>query len=461
MRLHFGAVHPEVRHNKKAAFTLNPIGTTTNGWEKTLAVPLGETPGRPPIALIAQAPGATTDVTFHQGNGGFAAIVTTNDLTYIAIPGSKIRLPDTLVVMPEASPLPSHNVPRFGTTTHAVASMPVLSSRPQTIQTVTTQAMILGAGLATRSEPVSGETTGYSKPALPLVGQDSVIVHLAKHLQHHGIRKIIVNTFYMPDQLKQQLRKGVPGMEFQFIDEKNPSGPAGGLFKALQQDGVVDKSQPLLVMQGDCVTDADISYLLNAHRHHGAKVTLGVQRVPDEQVSKVGIVGTDRSGGDGESGWVEAFHEKPSLAEAGDNRLGSIGFYVLEPDIFPFFQETGVKTYTNGKEYDYANHFFPAVLKDRIQKRLEPAIWAQRLGGYWSDIGAAKQYIETTRILYANAASNSQPQQALAVGDNPGVVCDDKGVVYWPGTRLLAQQAGAKLEGHVVVAKRLPEGLMA
>lgn len=416
--LSFGAV--SVQSAQGPALTLQPA-ERRGDWQTRYVKEFdsGKTLGQ-----VSQADNAATDVRFYNGKGGFCAIVSTDDLTYIALPGSRIELPDTRLTLPGA--------PIVGSAQKASSSG--FSGQPQQ---VTKQAMILGAGLATRFEPVSGDTTGLPKPGVPLAGGDSVIVMLAKHLARHGIEKIIVNTYYMPDRLKEQLIGKVPGLTFEFIDEAEPSGTAGGLVKALQT-GAVDRGQPILVMQGDAVTDADLSLLLNAHRQNKARVTLGVQPVSDEDVSKVAIVRTDRSGADGESGVVSAYQEKPTLAEAGDSRLGSIGFYVLSPEVFSVFERQGKRQFGKGRIFDYACDFFPRMLKTGRK------IWAQRVPGYWSDIGRPDQYLAVVRDIAAGKVNIPLPPKVAEFFDN--------GIAYWPGTRKKAAQSGARLQGNIVVA---------
>lgn len=416
------------------------------GWRQSAL--LSMEPGKEPVARVQQAPGAATDVQFFQGKGGFAAIVSTNDLSFIALPGSHIELSDTILDLP-GSPI--------GFSPKEVSKLVYDENfKPQT---VTNQAMILGAGLATRFEPVSGDTTGFSKPGVPLVGEDSVIVAIAKHLKRHGFNRIVVNTYYKREPLKQQLREHVPGVEFVFIDEEKPSGTAGGLARALKE-GKIDRRKPILIMQGDAVTDVDLSLLVNTHARQKARATIGVQMVSDDEISKVGIVQTDRAGNDGESGRITSFLEKPTLAQAGDSRLGSTGMYVLSPEVFGRFERMSDQKIKQDKIFDYAQDFFPALLRgtraENIWNRFADAVipghrnrtnlWAQQLGGYWSDVGNPTQFIQAVKDAYAGRLDIALPANVRDFFEN--------GVIYWPGAKTKAEAAGAKVEGNVIVARK-------
>lgn len=388
------------------------------------------------LGTARQAPNPMFSVRFFQGKGGFCAVVESPQLVYFGLPGSKIALPDTVVEVPG----------------ELIAGKPKEMITPLTkspVQTLTHQAMILGAGMATRFEPISGDTTGYPKPGVPFVGEDSVITAIAKHLAQHGFTHLLVNTFYKPQSLKRQLAE-VQGITVDFIDEDAPSGTAGGLAKAIEQ-GLVDMEKPILIIQGDAITDCDLSYLMEAHFYHHAMVSIGGQIVPDKDVHKFGIIETDCSGGDGQSGNITSFKEKPALADAGSCRFANAGFYVLAPEAYPVFMDAW-RNKPEGKLYDYANDFFPAVLAARNTGQVTNergrvlGFWAQALGGYWSDIGNPAQYVEAVRDAY---------NQRLHVGLPPNPEDYYAGdIIYWPGAKALATQDQAQLSGNVVVAHR-------
>jgi NDP-sugar pyrophosphorylase family protein len=407
---------------------------TDDNLEKTIieTAPSGEM-----VGWARQSQNPQHVVRFFQGKGGFCVVVSNEDIVYFGLPGSRIILPETEVELP-------------GDFIGGKPKGMIYPQSHQTRQTVTDQAMILGAGLATRFEPISGDTTGYPKPGVPLVGEDSVIVAIAKLLRQHGFSRILINTFYKPECLKEQLA-ALTDVEIVYIDESAPSGTAGGLGKALQQ-GLVDRSKPILITQGDAITDADLSFLMATHEARGAAVTIGGQIVQDEDVHKFGIIETDASGGDGQSGNITSFKEKPSLAEAGKSRFANSGFYILSPQIFDLFSACFEARQRENKLYDYAQDFFPAVLKANLDKLiLEPTsqtsmgFWAQAVGGYWSDMGNPAQYIEAVRDAYANLLEIDLPTDVSDYYENQ--------VIYWPGTKAISQQEGAQLSGNIVVAR--------
>lgn len=460
---HFGAVELFKQDGAPDNLELKKTQSIVPQWESLDVIALDN--NKKPLVHVSQAPNAKTDVTVFNGRGGLAAIVKNQDLLYLAIPGSHLELPDTVLDLPGERINGSSN------------ENDMLAGHTFTPQKVTQQAMILGAGLSSRFEPFSAETTGVAKPSVPLIGKDSVIVAIARQLHQHGIRHIIVNTLFMPEPLKQQLREfnkdlqkeGQEPIKFTFIDEPERSGTAGGLVKALEQN-VLDRTKPLLIVQGDAVTNADFSIFLNASKQSGAKVTVGGKRTGEETLKDFGFAITDKTGTDHESGFIKGFVEKPAktldvgpsveekMKLLGDNRLASTGFYVVSPDVFNDIQKKGLnyrhaleKGEIKEPEFDYAKHVFPMIL-DKYKN--EGAMWAERIRGYWADIGNPAQYIATVKDIFNGKMGLNNTARVQDQIDN-------NGVIYWPTTRTkvdeLRKQASNEgspfqLEGNIVVA---------
>jgi NDP-sugar pyrophosphorylase family protein len=420
----------EVAINEPLKASINPTSSASSR-EKTV---IQTHPEGTILGWARQSASPRHMVRFFSGKGGFSVVVSTENLCYIGLPGCHLILPDTEVVL-------------YGAPASKKSNFPGISSTQTPIQQVTRQAMILGAGLATRFEPVSGETTGYPKPGVPLIGSVSVISAIAQLLQQHGIQRILVNTYYRPAVIKAQLDV-IPGVEMIYIDEVAPSGTAGGLAKALET-AQVDRQQPILIVQGDAVTDADLSLLLNTHVVRHSAVTIGGQIVADEDVPKFGMIETDCSGADKQSGCVTAFKEKPSLLEAGHCRFANTGFYILAPEVYPLFL-TGWADHRHGGLYDYAQHVFPLLLDAVTRQTIchretgQPmGFWAQATDGYWSDIGNPEQYLDAVRDVVAGRVK-------IALPDPLSDFYED-GVIYWPGARAMARTEQASLSGNVIV----------
>jgi NDP-sugar pyrophosphorylase family protein len=407
------------------------------------------------VALIQQSPESAYAVELYEGKGGVTAIVSApNGLRYFALPGAKISLPGLTLEMPGDPIRANPHTQRQAVARHQV-------------QSITRQAMILGAGLATRFEPISGDNTQYAKPSVPLVGERSVIRCIAEAIARDQFTQVFINTYYKPESLKASLAP-LERSDITYIDESAPSGTAGGLRKILEAPeyrGQWDARLPMLIVQGDAVTDVNFSALMAAHLANKAAVTIGCQVVRDEDVSKFGIIETDRSAEDGQSGSIVGFMEKPSLAEAGPHRLGSTGFYIFSPEAYPIVTqvyqaklEAAQKAAKAQGEavpqevlLDFAMDLFPEVLRQtqagkvRTHQGEAMSLYAQVVEGYWCDIGNPAQYLETVHEVYAGKVDVEMPQQPEAFYH--------QGIIYWPGAKALAEESGAVLSGNVVVAR--------
>ncbi|MEB3288204.1 MAG: nucleotidyltransferase family protein [Vampirovibrionales bacterium] len=396
--------------------------------------------GDKPLGTITQGPGSPYKLQLYSGKGGFTAIVTSakTDLRYFVLPGGRLTVGDTEIQL-EGEPF------KLG----KVCSEPLKSQRQQAKLDISLQTMVLGAGLATRFEPVSGENSGYSKPAVFLAGETAVIEAIANGLYASGFPRLFVNTYFKPVSLKAVLSRTeqAKGDTLTYIDEPAPSGTAGALRKLLQSPAEYgfDPSKPLLLVQGDAVTDADFARLYEAHKKNNALVTIGCMEVPETQVQQFGIVVSENHDKADKSGNIIQFQEKPKFGEH-LSTLANTGFYLFSPDAFEIilqvFEEMGE---AGEKELDFAKNIFPAVLKKSGQTNRP--FWAHQIesDSYWNDIGNPRQYLETVHDVFQGKVCLPLPKQPEQYFEN--------GVLYWPKAKPLAESESAKAFGNVIVAK--------
>jgi NDP-sugar pyrophosphorylase family protein len=400
-------------------------------------------------------------VVVFDGKGGLSVILQSpKGLKYFLLPGSQATVGGIVVELSE------DGAEETAAGSPHEAQMPASPQRQQ----ITDQAMILGAGIGTRILPLTDSAIGIAKPALPLHGDETVIGAIVKHLAGQGFSKMFVNTFHHRDSVQQALHQACPAdCNIIEIPENRATGTAGGLHTILsnpQDYPNFDPSKPILIIQGDAVTNADLTHLVRAHEANNAIVTIGCQVVADADVSKFGIIATRPVSGDpsNPSGPIVSFMEKPSLAAAGPHRLGSTGFYVLSPQLYPIILEVyetklnrerqqaniqGLAQPNEVEELDFAKDIFPAVLQ-RVEagtlrnERGACLMWAEKVDGFWCDIGNPRQYLETLRQLYAGHGGFELPHNL-----NELIV---ENVVYWPGTQAIARQE-ATLAGNILVGK--------
>jgi len=172
-------------------------------------------------------------------------------------------------------------------------------------------AVIMAGGQGRRLRPL---TEDVPKPMLPVAGRP-IIERLVLHLVGHGMQRIFVAVNYLGHVIEAHLGDGARfGAQVEYLREDRPLGTAGAL--ALLPEPA---AEPLLLLNGDLVTSADLGGLLDAHRRTGYAATIGIRRylhtVPFGCVERDG----DR---------VLAVEEKPTL-----QREVNSGMYVLDPDV--------------------------------------------------------------------------------------------------------------------------------
>ncbi len=129
------------------------------------------------------------------------------------------------------------------------------------------RAMVLSAGRGLRLRPLTFE---LPKPAIPVLGRP-ILLHILARLARAGLRSTAVNVHHLAEMV-ERLVESDPGLPKTHISrEPVLLGTAGGLRQAapfLRGDG------PILVHNGDCLSDIDLGDLMVNHRRSGKLATL-------------------------------------------------------------------------------------------------------------------------------------------------------------------------------------------
>jgi dTDP-glucose pyrophosphorylase/CBS domain-containing protein len=172
-------------------------------------------------------------------------------------------------------------------------------------------AVIMAGGEGRRLRPL---TDRLPKPMVPVAGRP-ILERIVLHLVGHGIRRICISVNYLADVITRYFGDGsLFGCSIEYLHEAEPLG-TGGPLSLLREP----PSDPVLVMNGDLVTQVDISRLLQFHASRGACATLTARH---HQVEIPFGVVNER---DGE---LVALVEKPS-----PDYLINAGIYVLDPAV--------------------------------------------------------------------------------------------------------------------------------
>lgn len=250
------------------------------------------------------------------------------------------------------------------------------------------QALILVGGEGTRLRPL---TSTVPKPVVPLVDRP-FIAYMLEWLKRHGVDDVIMSCGFLATSVRNVLGDGSAyGLRLRFVEEPEPLGTGGALKYAEQF--LEDR---FLMLNGDTLTDIDLTAQIRQHEETGATGTLAL--VPVSDPSSYGLVrlNDDRT--------VKGFLEKPSPDQI-DTNLISAGAYVLERsvlDLIPAGQNVSIEREVWPRLVDNGLHGFVA-------------------DAYWMDIGTPQRYLQGTfDILEGNVASAVQERMGstfLAVSE--------------------------------------------
>lgn len=249
------------------------------------------------------------------------------------------------------------------------------------------QALILVGGHGTRLRPI---TLTLPKPVIPLVDRPFVR-YMIDWLASHGVDDVVMACGFLPDALREVLGDEIPGgPRLRYVEEPEPRGTAGAIKHA---EELLDDR--FFALNGDVLTDLDLTRLKERHERSGAKGTLALYPVADP--SAYGLV---RRTEDGE---ITEFLEKPD-PEAIDTDEISAGAYLLEKEVLDLIPA--------GRDVSIEREVFP--------KLVGAGLYSQRLEGYWMDIGTPERYLQACwDILGRNV--DSEPGKKM---DGDGVYVD-------------------------------------
>jgi mannose-1-phosphate guanylyltransferase len=179
------------------------------------------------------------------------------------------------------------------------------------------KAVILVGGFGSRLLPL---TNDVPKQMLEVVGR-TMLERVLEQLRAHGVDEAVLSLGYKPEVFLDAYPDGVAcGIKLAYAVEDKPLDTGGAIRYAVDVAGI---DETFIVVNGDVLTDLDVSDLVRFHHGHGALGTIAL--VPVEDPSRFGVVPTDAEG------WVLEFIEKPERESAPTNLINA-GTYVFEPD---------------------------------------------------------------------------------------------------------------------------------
>jgi NDP-sugar pyrophosphorylase family protein len=239
------------------------------------------------------------------------------------------------------------------------------------------RALILSAGLGTRLRPL---TDFRAKPAIPVAGVP-MIRRIAAWLAGHGVADLVINLHHLPETLTAVVGDGSDlDVRVRYSwEQPQVLGSAGGPRQALP---ILDPGgAAFLIVNGDTLTDVDVSALAAAHAASGALVTLAL--VPNREYHRYGGVLVD------DSGAVTGFTTRGPAAEGSWH---FIGVQAVQPSVFEPLPP-GVPLKTIGGVYDDLIRTRPGSVRAFCS---DAAFW---------DVGTAADYLRTASAFAAGGAA--------------------------------------------------------
>jgi NDP-sugar pyrophosphorylase family protein len=220
----------------------------------------------------------------------------------------------------------------------------------------TNWAVVMAGGQGTRLRPLTDSTP---KPMLRVAGRP-ILERIVLHLVGIGITRIFVSVNYLGDVIESHFGDGSAfGARIDYLREERPLGTAGAL-------GLLPEppTEPLLLLNGDLVTSADLGGLLAFHVAGGFDATIGFRRylhtIPFGSVER-------------ERDTVVGLVEKPTI-----EREVNTGMYALDPAVVALVERNE-----------------PVSMPDLIATALEAGrpVGAFEIEDDWVDVGQREQLV--------------------------------------------------------------------
>ena len=211
-------------------------------------------------------------------------------------------------------------------------------------------AVIMAGGRGERLRPL---TDTVPKPMIHVAGRP-ILERIILHLVGAGIRQIFLAVNYKADVIEAHFGNGVRfGCTIEYLRETTPLGTGGALslLPSMPQ-------KPILVLNGDLLTQFDVDSLLAFHTGGGYHATVGLHEYT--HTVPFGVV-------DIVDDCIVSMREKPS-----EVWLTNAGIYVLEPSV--------VARVPRGSEYP-----LPALIEECLDRR--ERVGAFRIETDWIDVG--------------------------------------------------------------------------
>ena len=215
---------------------------------------------------------------------------------------------------------------------------------------------IMAGGFGKRLHPL---TEDVPKPLLEVGGQPILETILSRFIKY-GFHNFYISTYYEAHQIHEYFGDGSTlGVKINYVNEDKPLGTAGSI--ALLPENLPDL--PILMMNGDVLTNVNFENLLNFHQKHDGVATLCIREY-NIQIP-FGVVDIEKQK-------AKKFLEKPVK-----KFFVNAGIYVFEKDM--------INRVKPGQHID-----MPTLLENQINDGYTVNVFP--IHEYWKDVGHMEEY---------------------------------------------------------------------
>jgi dTDP-glucose pyrophosphorylase len=224
------------------------------------------------------------------------------------------------------------------------------------VQKVDNPVFLMAGGFGTRLRPL---TNNCPKPLLK-VGDKPILEITLLNFIKSGFTNFYISTHYMPEMIMEHFGNGSKwGVNITYVYEDSPLGTGGAL--GLLPDDL--PKLPLIMMNGDVLTNMNFLKLLDFHNNESADASMCVREY--EYQIPYGVI-------QGANGKITSMEEKPT-------QLFHInaGIYVINPEI--------IEQVKKNEKID-----MPTMLEKKIEAQGNVLMFP--IHEYWLDIGRLEDY---------------------------------------------------------------------
>jgi mannose-1-phosphate guanylyltransferase len=237
-------------------------------------------------------------------------------------------------------------------------------------------AILLVGGFGTRLHPLTKERP---KPMLHVAGVP-FIEHQICRARDAGVSEIVLATAFMAEIFKPHFGEGERmGISIKYAIEEQPLGTGGAIRNASE---LLTGDGPVVIYNGDVLSDHDLSRQIAFHQEMSAQVTLYLTEVEDARA--FGSVELS------DSGRVLAFNEK---MEHPTSNIINAGCYIFDRTVF--------STIPLGETVSVERETFPMLLNSGAN------VFGFVDRSYWLDIGTPKALVQASHDLVTGRIRSS------------------------------------------------------